>query len=109
MLLRPVVLSGEAEQFKEKDTALGVERRTSDFVAKRQYGCLQLSGLEKLQSTHHVLCGLVLFHVVACLDYAAETAVWLLFLVLDLYLGEIQGHLIDRDDSIVGTSARLII
>src|SRR5258708_10818223 len=109
MLHRQVVVSGEAEQFKQEDAAVGVERRTSDFVGKRLDGCLQLSGLEKLQSIHCVLCGLVLLHVVARLDDAAETAIGLLFLVLDFDLGEIQGDLIDRDDSIVGAAARLVI
>src|SRR5258708_30922253 len=109
MLHRQVVVSGEAEQFKQEDAAVGVERRTSDFVGKRLDGCLQLSGLEKLKSIHCVLCSLVLLHVVAGLDDAAETAVGLLFLVLDLDLGEIQGDLIDRDDSIVGTASRLVI
>src|ERR1041384_1700897 len=48
---------------------------------------------------------LVLFHVPAGLDRAAERAVRLLLLVLELDLREVEGDLVGRDDAVLAAGA----
>src|SRR5579863_7462407 len=109
MFLRAIPFAGEAQQLKQKSSALNVRGVITEFSAeclnsfrkqallKQLFWC-HLTSLLPSGGLPSSLHGLIFFDVPSGLDLAAERPVGFLFFVRELDLGKIESEVIGRNN-----------